>query len=163
MLAEMTDLSAELHDDGLGILGVTKVKNVLNDVVSKSILDELGGVGGDLLDKLVLLVAGSVVDAALEDTAAMAVSTDNNAIFTNSIKNELGIIRLQSVQTFLDDMVAVKVLDELDDLLAEGIDDDIDLEKLVDVELNKRQWTQSPAQESPKLQSSSEGHEFHAG
>lgn len=106
---------------------VVQVEDVLHDIVAKRILDELEAIGRDLTHKLNLLEAGSVVDAALKDTATVAVGTNSNAILTNSIKDELSIFGLEVVETLLDDMVAVEVLDKSNDFPAERIDNHLDL------------------------------------
>lgn len=68
-----------------------------------------------------------MVDAALENTAAVTVGADCDAITTNRIKDELGVFSLEMVQTFLNNVVAIQVLDKLDDLIGKGLDDDANL------------------------------------
>jgi hypothetical protein len=120
--------TATEHDDKrLGEGRLIEVDDVLDNIVAEGILDQGDGILGDLLDQPDLLVAGSVVDAALKDTAAMAVGADINTVGPNGIEDELGISGAQLVEALLDDVVAVQVLDELDDPVAKGINDDADL------------------------------------
>jgi len=58
-------------------------------VVTIRILNEREGIVRDLVNKLDALEIRSVVDAPLQNAAAMAVSRDLDAISSNSIVNEL--------------------------------------------------------------------------
>jgi hypothetical protein len=69
-----------------------------------------------------------MIDATLKDAAAMAMSADNDAVGSDSIEDELSVRRLEMIETFLDHMISVKILDEPDDLTGEGIDDETNLE-----------------------------------
>ena len=53
--------------------------------------------------------------------------TNINAVVSNSIKDKLGIIRGELVETLLNNVVAIQVLDEFDNLVAESVDDDLNL------------------------------------
>lgn len=68
-----------------------------------------------------------MVNAALKHTATMAVRTDRDAILADSVEDELSIFSLEMVEAFLDDMIAVKVLDESDNIATQCIDDNLDL------------------------------------
>jgi ABC-type ATPase with predicted acetyltransferase domain len=68
-----------------------------------------------------------MVDAALEHTAAMAVRANSDAVLADSIEDKLGILRLEMIQALLDDMIAVQILDKVDDLARESLDDHLDL------------------------------------
>ena len=63
----------------------------------------------DLADKVHLLEARSVVDAALKDTATMTVGTDSNAMLTYSIEDELSFRRLKVIKALLNDVVTVEI------------------------------------------------------
>jgi len=71
-----------------------------------------------------------MVNASLEDTAAMAMGADLNATLADSIEDELGVLRLEVVEALLDDMVAIEVLNEPNDLAVKGADDGVNLEVL---------------------------------
>jgi hypothetical protein len=45
-----------------------------------------------------------------------------------NLRNYLSIRSREAVQAFLNHMIAVQILDELDNLVAQGMDDDFDLE-----------------------------------
>jgi hypothetical protein len=86
-------------------------------------------VGGDLAHKLDLLETRGVINATLKDTATMTMSSDDDALLANRVKDELSILSLEVVEALLNDVVAVQVLDELDDLSGESVDDHLDLLK----------------------------------
>ena len=100
----------------------------MNDIVSEWVQDESERVVGDFSDELDSLRLGSMVDAALEDAATMTVSANSNAVFTNGIKDELGILGLEVVEAFLDDMVTVQVLNEIDNSVTESVHDGLNLD-----------------------------------
>jgi hypothetical protein len=88
----------------------------LHNVIAKGVLDQIEAVGRNLANELDLLVAGGVVDAALENTTAVAVCADGDAVVTNSIEDELSILGLEVVEALLNDVIAIKVLNESDNL-----------------------------------------------
>jgi len=63
--------------------------DVLDNVVSEGILNKLERMGSDPLDELYLLKARSVVNAPLEDTATVAMSSNRDAVFSNGVEDEL--------------------------------------------------------------------------
>jgi hypothetical protein len=104
-----------------------EVEDVLDDVVAERILNKVKGVVANLTNELALLQARSMVDAALEDTAAVPVSTDGNAVLAHGVEDELSVLRAEVVEALLNDVVPVKVLDQLDDVVAHGVDDHLSL------------------------------------
>ena len=66
-----------------------KIDDVLKDVIAERILHKGEGVGSDLANELGLLKTSGMVDAALQDTAAVTMSSHCNAISADSIKDEL--------------------------------------------------------------------------
>ena len=111
--------------------GLIEIEDVLNDVIAEGILHEMETVGGDLANKLNFLEARSVINAPLENAASVTVSTDSDAVRTNRIEDELSILSLEMVQALLNDVIAVKILNQRHHLVAQGIDNGLDLEKLV--------------------------------
>ena len=97
-------------------------------IVAIWILDKRQGVVRDLADELHALRLGRVVDAALQDAAAVAMSRDLDAVGRDGIVNELVVLRRELVETLLDDVVAVEVLDQNDDVQTQSDDDRVDLE-----------------------------------
>ena len=122
-----SNVAEEALSKGPGEGRLAKVEDVLNNVVAEGVLNKSEGVHGDVLDKLSLLVARSMVDTALKNTAAMTVSADNDTASANSVKDELGVLGGQVVETLLDDVVAIEILDERDDFISQSLGDDLDL------------------------------------
>lgn len=133
MAREHADAALERGDNGLGEGGLVEVNDVLDDVVAKGILHEDARVLGDALDQPELLIAGGVVDATLQHTAAVSVSSNFDAFLANCIKDELRVRSSKLVEAFLDDMVAVEVLDELNNTVAKGFDDEVHLLRSADL------------------------------
>lgn len=66
-----------------------ELTNVLNHVVSIRILNKDVGIVSDLLDQLRLLGDRGVVDASLQHTAPMTMSSDSHTIGADGIVDEL--------------------------------------------------------------------------
>jgi len=111
--------------------GFIEIKDVLNDVIAEGILHEMETVGSDLANELNLLEARSVINAPLENAASVTVSSDSDAMRTNRIEDELSILSLEMVQTLLNDVIAIKILNQRHHLVAQSIDNGLDLEKSV--------------------------------
>lgn len=79
------------------------------------------------MDKLRLLLPICVVDTALDDTAAMTMSADDDTVGGHCIDDELYVLVVEAVQTLLNDVVAVEVLDHADDMVAKSNGDSVDL------------------------------------
>ena len=120
LLRELRNATLELGNQRLSENRLIQVEDVLDHVVAKWVLDQRISVVGDLTDEPSLLVSRSVVNAALEDAAAVTVSADINAVVSHSIKDELSIVRSELVETLLDHMVSIQVLDELDNAVAKS-------------------------------------------
>jgi len=117
----------EHHDQRLGEDRLVEIEDVLDNVVSERILNQNISIVRDLSNEPSLLITRSVVNATLQDTATMTVGSDINAVGANSIKDELSINGGQLVEALLDDVVAVQILDELDNSVAKSIDDGLNL------------------------------------
>lgn len=124
---EDCNVAEEALSERLGEGRLTKVEDVLYNIVAERILNKSEGVHGDVLNKLTLLVARSMIDTALENTAAMTMSADNDTASANSVKDELGVLGGQMVEALLDDVVAVEILDERNDFVSQSLGDDLDL------------------------------------
>jgi hypothetical protein len=111
--------------------GFIEIKDVLNDVIAEGILHEMETVGSDLANELNLLEARSVINAPLENAASVTVSSDSDAMRTNRIEDELSILSLEMVQALLNDVIAIKILNQRHYLVAQSIDNGLDLEKSV--------------------------------
>ena len=127
LLGELHNLTLEAFAHGRGESSVVQVEDVLDNVVTKRILDKVEAVRRDLANEVNLLVARRMIDAALKNTAAMAVGTDDDAVLAYGIEDELGLRGLEMVQALLNDVVAVQVLDEVDDLARQRLNDHLGL------------------------------------
>jgi hypothetical protein len=65
-----------------------KIKNVLNDVITKRILDKGKGVFSNAGNELSTLVPSGVVNAALQHATAVSVCSDDDTMFANCVVNE---------------------------------------------------------------------------
>lgn len=121
------DLASKAKTQWVGKTRFVQVEDVLDNVIAEGILDQMEAIRGDLADKLDLLETGSVVDTALKNAAAVTMSADGDAVLTYGIENKLSILRFEVVQALLNDMIAVQILDKLDNLVGESFDDHVDL------------------------------------
>lgn len=121
------DVADELTDQRLAESDIVQVEDVLNDIVAEGVLDQGQRVEGDLGDELHPLRVGSVVDTSLENATSVSVRSDLDAVSGDGVVDELVVLGDQSVQTLLNDVVPVQVLDQSDDVQAEGEDDAPDL------------------------------------
>lgn len=133
MTRQLADTALEHSHDWLSESWLVEVDDVLNDVVSEGVLHQDPSMLGNPLDEPELLLARGMVDATLQDTAAMTVRADFNAVVTNGVKNELRVDGSELIETLLDDVVAIKILDELYDAEAQGLDDEMDLLRSVHI------------------------------
>jgi hypothetical protein len=77
----------------------------------------------DGVNEHVLLRRGGMVDAPLDDTAAMAVSSGRNHVLADDVENELVVLLLKIVQALLQNVVSVDVLCKCHNRAAEGLCD----------------------------------------
>lgn len=124
---QLRDPAPEFLDTGLREHELVQVDDVLNNVVAKRILNQRDGVLGDALDQKDLLVARCMINAALEHAAAVTVGAHFNAAVANRVEDELRIEGTELVEALLDDMVAVQILNKLDNPAVQGIDNELDL------------------------------------
>jgi hypothetical protein len=116
LLGQLCNVSSEVEAERGGEAHLVEIEDVLHNVVAEGVLDQIEAVGRDLADELDLLVAGGVVNAALENTTAVAVCADGDAVVTNSVEDELSILGLEVVEALLNDVVAIEVLNESNNL-----------------------------------------------
>lgn len=113
---------------GLSESRIVQINYVLNNVVSERVLYEDAGLVCDFFDKPELLVTRGMVNASLEYTAAMAVSANINYVIANGIEDKLSVSRTELIQALLNDVIAVQVLDQVNDTMTKCVYDDIDLQ-----------------------------------
>lgn len=122
LLGQSRDVACEGSTKGVGETRFGQVKNVLHDIVAEGVLNKSKGVAGDLSDEAGLLSARGMVNAALKHTASMTVSSHGHTVLAHSFIDELGVLSAKPVQTLLDDMIAVEILDQVDHVVLESQD-----------------------------------------
>lgn len=127
LLGEFGNMTLEAEAERGGKGHIVQVQNVLNDVVAKGVLDKLEAMRSDLAHKLDFLKARGMIDAALKNTASVAVRTHSDTILTDSIEDELSILSFEMIETLLNHMVAVEVLNKSDNVATQSVDDDLNL------------------------------------
>lgn len=127
MARELADAALERRNHGLGEAWFIKIDDVLNHIVSKRILHKYSSMLRDAPNEPGLLFARSVINATLEHTAPVPVRAHLDTVIANRIEDELRIERCKLVQALLDDVVAVKILNELDNTEAKGFNDKVHL------------------------------------
>lgn len=85
----------DLHENLLILAGVLKFENVLDQVVSVLVFDEIVHILDDEVCQFKLLGSGSLLQASLHDTAAMLVHSDVDTVLDAGIENELCVLRGQ--------------------------------------------------------------------
>ncbi len=105
----------------------------MNDVVSERILHQSQRIEGDLGDQLDSLIIRSVIDTSLQDATSMTMSGDFDTVDCDRVVDELVVLRCEFVQAFLDDVIAVEILDERNDVQAQSEDDASNLVGLTSV------------------------------
>ena len=76
-------------------------------IVAIRVLNEGESIVRNFVDELDPLMLGSMIYAALEDAATMAVGANFDTVVTNCAEDKLGILRAELVETLLNHMVAV--------------------------------------------------------
>ena len=68
-----------------------------------------------------------MIDASLQDTAAVTVSADLDAGTSDSIVDKLATLSAKACETLLNDVVAVEVFDKSHNLVGQGCNDHVNL------------------------------------
>lgn len=68
-----------------------------------------------------------MVDRSLQDTASVSVSGNFDQVGSDGVVDELVVVWDELVETFLNNMVPVQILDQSDNVHAEGVDQGSDL------------------------------------
>ena len=127
LLRESSNLPIKRKAERVGEAFLLKVDDVLKDIIAERILHELEGAIGDLVNEPSLLNAGCMVDASLQDTTTMAMSSNHNTVGANCVEDKLlkislrfgwltacaiylSILGRETVKTLLNHMVTVKIL-----------------------------------------------------
>ena len=136
--AQSDKILSDLHENLFIFRGVFKFEDVLDQVISILIFDQVVHVLDNVVGQFKLLCSGSFLQASLHDTATMFVHSDVHTVFDAGIENKLSVLGgeltsgqvlfLRRVRSFedhkesLDDMIAVHVLGQIDYLKVERID-----------------------------------------
>ncbi len=104
---QLANAVAELGNQRLREGRLVEVDYILNNVVAEGVLDQRNSMVGNSLYEPHLLIARGMVNATLQNTAAMAVGADLDASTTDGVEDELGIYRAELVEALLNDVVAV--------------------------------------------------------
>lgn len=122
-----TNVACELPNDGIAKTIVVKIQDILDNVVAVRILNERQCVVSDFIHKLDALMVRSMIDAALQHAASVAMSSDLYAVGSHCVVYELVIFRCKLVETFLNNVVPVEILDEHYNMKAECKNDRMNL------------------------------------
>ncbi len=60
-------------------------------------------------------------------------SPNDDTVLADSIEDELGIFGAEMIETLLDDMIAIQVLDQINDLAFQSMDDGLNLANVSDL------------------------------
>jgi hypothetical protein len=127
---ESAHVAKELTNDSITEAAVIQVQDVLHHIVAIWILYKRERIVRYLVYELNALMIRGVVNASLKHTAPMSVRSHFNTICCNRVINELKkvislsqehyeinylvVFRRKFIETFLDDVVAIKVFDQDD-------------------------------------------------
>lgn len=81
-----------MHENLLVFGGILKFENVLDQVVSILIFDQVVHELDDVVGQFKLLCSGSFLQASLHNTATMFVHSDVHTVFDAGIENKLSIL-----------------------------------------------------------------------
>ncbi|KAI6769920.1 hypothetical protein HG530_004549 [Fusarium avenaceum] len=95
--------------------------------VAKGVLDKDSCMLSDLRNKPDLLITRCVINAALKNTTAVSMSANLNTALANSVEDELSIGGSKLVEALLNDMVAIEILDQLNNFFTKCLDDEMNL------------------------------------
>jgi hypothetical protein len=127
LCGQVEEVTTEILRQRLADVLHAKVQDVLNNIISESILHKRQSVVFDLCDELELLLVTGVVNAPLHHTATMTMGGHLNAVLSNSVVDKLVVVGLHFVNTLLNDVVAIEVLNQSDYAALESFSNKSDL------------------------------------
>lgn len=68
-----------------------------------------------------------MIHTALDHAASVTMGSDGDTVARNSVHNELDVLRGQTIQTLLDDVIAVEILYHSHNVVLQGASDSLDL------------------------------------
>lgn len=90
--AQADKILGDLHENLLIFRGVLELKNILDQVVSILVFDQVVHVFNDEVCQFKLLCSGSFLETSLHDTATMFMHSDIHTVLDAGIENELSIL-----------------------------------------------------------------------
>jgi len=91
-LAQPDEVFGNLLDDAFIFLFVFKLKDILHQIVSIRILNQIINVLNDIVRKLELLSSCAFLKTSLHDTASVLMLANLNAVSHTGIKDELSVL-----------------------------------------------------------------------
>lgn len=113
------------HDDvdHAGAIRLIAVLNdMLDDVISKLIRDQVGGAGVELSHDGLSVDLFAVLEHSLDDTAAIWMGCQSVDLATEGINDELNVLGRNALNRFLDDVVPILVTNALEDMVLKFLD-----------------------------------------
>ena len=101
---QTADVTDESPDQRFREPGIIQIQDVLNNVISKRILNEIERVEDDFSDELQSLRWRGMINRSLKDTTSVSVSGDFDQVGGDCIVDELIVFWDELVQAFLDDL-----------------------------------------------------------
>ena len=105
MNRQTADVSDKSPDQRFRESSIIQIKDVLNNVISERILDQVERVEDDFSHQLQSLRWRCVIDRSLEDATSVSVGCDFNEVGCDGIVDELVIFGYELVQAFLDNLI----------------------------------------------------------
>jgi hypothetical protein len=91
-LTQSNEVFGNLLEDSLILILVFQCDNILNQVISVWILNELVDVVNDEIGKLKFLGSRSLLKASLHNTASVLVFTDQDTVVDASLEDEVSVL-----------------------------------------------------------------------
>lgn len=98
-LTQVDEVLAYIFENLLVQIGALKFKHILNEVISVRVLDQVAYFLDDLKGKLHLLCGTTLLEAALNDAAAVLLFTNVHTVGNAGVEDELGVL-LVLLRTF---------------------------------------------------------------
>lgn len=105
------DLAKDLAHNQGPVLGFTALQNMLNDIVSVLVLNEVHREAVELIEERVGNMIRTVLKNTLNDTAAVRVSCEGKDLALEGTDNESDSLDWDPLNGLLNDMVSVLVFD----------------------------------------------------
>lgn len=91
-MTQPDEVFGDLLNDAFIFLFVFKLKDILHQIVSIRILDQIINVLNDIVCKFELLSSGAFLETSLHDTTSVLMLANLNAVSHTGIKDELSVL-----------------------------------------------------------------------